>query len=115
MNCNGSGVIVRYSTPTIKITFNTIDPTTIIEAYLVLKRAGAPVLTKDLTTATVHQGTEQDPGDWISWTLTQQETGALAVNSTVTVYCDWKLTDETRGRSHTKDFRIAETGKDEVI
>ena len=108
MNCNGSGVIVRYSTPTIQINFNTIDPATIAEAYLVFKRAGVVVLTKELTEATVDE-------TWISWTLTQAETGAMLVNTSVTVCCDWKLNDGTRGRSHTKDFRIAETGVDEVI
>lgn len=108
MNCNGSGVIARYSTPTIQINFKTIDPATISEAYLVFKRSGVPVLTKELDTATVDE-------TWISWTLTQAETGEMAVNTSLTVYCDWKLTDGTRGRSHTKDFRIAETGVNEVI
>ena len=115
MTCNSAGVIVRYSTPTIQINFNTIDPETISEAYLVFKLAGAAVLTKDLTTATVHAGTELDPGDWIAWTLSQSETGAMKVYSQLTAYCDWKLTDGTRGRSHSKVFQIVETGKDEVI
>ena len=104
--CNN--VIVQFTTPTIKINFPTIDPTTISEAYLVFKTYGTAVLTKELSEATVDE-------DYISWTLTQAETGGLGLNSTVTIYCDWKLTDGTRGRSHTKDFRIAATGVDEVI
>lgn len=115
MNCSTPGVIVRYSTPTIQINFKTIDPSTISEAYLVFKKFGVESLEKDLTSATVHVGTQEDPGDWISWTLTQSETGAWLENTSLTAYCDWKLSDGTRGRSHTKEFRVVETGKDEVI
>ena len=114
-NCNYTSEIARFSTPTIKIPFKTIAPESIAEAYLVLKLDGTPVLTRDLTTATRHTGTQQDPGDWISWTLTQAETGGFTEDTTVTAYCDWKLIDTTRGRSKVRDFRIVETGKDEVI
>ena len=58
MNCmcnNGVGELVQYTTPTITITFNTIDPTTISEAYLVFKYAGTNVVTKELNTAIVDE------------------------------------------------------------
>ena len=115
MTCSTPGVIVRYSTPTIQINFKTIDPSTITEAYLVFKRSGEESLTKDISSATVHVGTQEDPGNWISWTLAQAETGAWLENTSLTAYCDWKLTDGTRGRSHSKEFRVVETGIDEVI
>jgi len=114
-NCNHTSEIVRFSTPTLQINFKTINPESIAEAYLVFKIDGTPGLTKDLTAATVHVGTQQEPGDWIAWTLTQAETGAWLENTSLTAYCDWKLSDGTRGRSHTKEFRVVETGKDEVI
>lgn len=100
--------IVRYTTPTIQITFKTIDPAMISEAFLVFKRAGTAVLTKDFTSATVEEHS-------ISFTLSQADTGGFMVGSRVTVYCDWKLSDGTRGRSRAKEFSIADTGKDEVI
>ena len=104
--CNNK--IVQYSTPTIIINFPTVDTSTISEAYLVFKCAGATVLEKDLTSATVE--TKK-----ISWTLAQTETKTFALNTTLKVYCDWKLQNGTRGRSKEADFWVVETGKAEVI
>ena len=107
-NCANKGVIVQYTTPTILINFPTIDTSTITEAYLVFKTAGATVLEKDLAAATVEEKK-------VSWRLSQVETGKFALNTTVEIYCDWKLSDGTRGRSLKADYWIVETGKAEVI
>lgn len=104
----GVGVIVQYTTPTIEIRFKSIDPATIIEAKLVAKYAGINVLCLDLSAATVNEKT-------LSWTLTQEQTATLKLNSTVRVYCDWKLSDGTRGRSKFADFLVVETGYGEVM
>lgn len=106
MTCNNK--IVQYSTPTIIINFPTVDTSAISEAYLVFKCAGATVLEKDLTSATVE--TKK-----ISWRLTQNETKSFVVNTSVKVCCDWKLSDGTRGRSVETEYWIVETGKNEVI
>lgn len=115
MYCNGSGVIVRFTTPTIIIKFRTIDPETITEAFLVFKEEGEEVLSKPLSQASVHKATEEEPENYIAWTLTQEETGALELNSRVIVCCDWLIQDGTRGRSRTREIQIVDTGKDEVI
>ena len=48
--------IIRGTTPTIKITFQTIDTSTIIAAYLCIKRGNAMILEKTLSEASVQQG-----------------------------------------------------------
>lgn len=109
MECKQFGnVIVQYTTPTIRITFKTIDPATIIEAYLVFKYAGDDVLTKPLSSATVSENS-------LDFTLTQSESASLPLNATVRIYCDWKLNDGTRGRSKYADYTIVETGYPEVM
>lgn len=113
MNCNA--VIVRFTTPTIQVNFKAIDPEAIVEAFLVFKLNGEEVLSKDISSAYVHKGDAEDPESYISWVLSQEETGGLELNSRLTAYCDWKVEDGTRGRSRAKEFQIADTGKDEVI
>lgn len=111
MNCgytNNNGVIVQYTTPTITITFPTIDVTTISEAYLVFKVNEVTVLTKELSDAIVGEKS-------LAWTLRQAETGGMPLYKIVRIYCDWLLQDGTRGRSKSADFTIVETGKSEVI
>ena len=102
------GVIVQYTTPTIEITFPTIDTATISEAYLVFKYGGTAVLSKALSSATVAQHK-------LSWILSQTDTKGLPLGKTVRIYCDWKLSDGTRGRSNFAEYQIVETGKEEVI
>lgn len=99
--------IVKWTTPTFIIRFETIDPASLAEAYLsvVFKTA---VITKGLDQATVSEHE-------LVWTLTQEETGSLPLGQVVLVYCDWKTPDGTRGRSHRKDLLVAETGIDEVM
>ena len=108
MTCYSTGVIVQYSTPTIIINFPTVNTANITEAYLVIKCAGATVLEKDLTAAAVE-------AKKVSWRLSQIDTGKLTPNTTVTVYCDWKLQDGTRGRANKAEYRVVEPGKSEVI
>ena len=102
------GVIVKYTTPTITITFPTVDTSTITEAYLVFKYGGTAILAKSLSAADVDTHV-------VSWTLAQTDTGALPLDKTVRVYCDWKLTSGTRGRSKFAEYHIVEPGKEEVI
>lgn len=100
--------IVRWTTPTVKITFQTIDVTEITQAYLTVRCNGSTITTKDITT----MGTGED---FISWTLTQEETGKLTASTQVFICADWKLTDGTRGRSKTGKYYVVEAGVDEEI
>lgn len=100
--------IVRFSTPTIKVTYKTIDPANISEAYLTVLDESTTVLTKEIAAAEI--------GDnYIAWTLSQSDTEKLTVGSTVKICCDWKLENGTRGRSVMKEYWVAETGVNEVI
>lgn len=110
MDCCNDNIIVQYTTPTITITFPTVDVTTVSEAYLTFKSAGTVLLTKDLLAAVVDSVSKT-----ISWRLSQADTKLFPLNSVVRVYCDWKLTDATRGRSKFAEYLIVETGQEEVI
>lgn len=106
--------IIRGTTPTITVTFPTVDVSTITAAFLTIKSGRPPhidkeaVVTKPLADATVGDNT-------ISWTLTQTDTLALTAEEYVTVLCDWKVTDGTRGRSQAAVFSVSEAGVNEVI
>ena len=102
------GVLVQYTTPTIEITFPTVNTSTIAEAYLVIKYGGTAILSKALSAATVAEHK-------VSWTLSQTDTKSLPLDKTVRIFCDWKLTDGTRGRSNFAEYHVVETGKEEVI
>ena len=110
--------IIRYTTPTLKFTFSDIDVTNITSAYLVIKQSGRAIIERDLTTANVvhsvlsRDGTETE--NYLSWLLTQTETSKLG-KTNCTIYCDWKLQDGTRGRSHLLSTAVEDSGKQEVI
>lgn len=100
--------LIRGTTPTIKITFKTIDPTTITDAYLVLKQECVEKVKSDISNATVSS-------DFISWTLDQNETLQLAPFKNVDIFCDWKTDTGLRGRSKFYSCIVEDTGVDEVI
>jgi len=104
--------IIRYTTPTIRFEFSEIDVTDIAVAWLVIKQGGQTVIERSLDTAEVIHTQNSDS---LSWTLTQVETKNLSKALGVQIYCDWKLQDGTRGRSHVKAESVEETGKQEVI
>ena len=104
--------IIRYTTPTIRFTFNDIDVTTITTAYLVIKQGYKDIIERDLTTANV---VHSKSSNYLSWTLTQIETGQLSKSTSAQLYCDWVLQDGTRGRSHIKSENVEDSGKSEVI
>ncbi len=100
--------IVRGTTPTIKITFSEIDPSTIEIAYLVIKQLGISPIEVPFDRAVLGN-------DYISFTLTQNETLTLIEGNQCEIYCDWKTQDGTRGRSKACRCTVEATGKDEVI
>lgn len=99
--------IIRYTTPTLKFTFSEIDVADISTAFLVIKQNDRTVLERGMDSATAAESS-------LSWTLTQEETGSLC-KSEVSIVCDWKLNDGTRGRSKVKTEKVVNSGKNEVI
>lgn len=103
--------LIRYTTPTITFKFDSVDPSDITDAYLSIKNVtnlSVSLITKPLSSASVGE-------DTLSWTLTQTETGSLPAGDAMNIYCDWKLSNGTRGRSVVVTCLVYETGKEEVI
>ena len=100
--------IIRGTTPTIKFIFDTISIQSITTAYFLIKSGSKIIIEKDLSEATTGSNS-------LSWKLTQEESLLLSAGNTVTVMCDWKLADGTRGRSKIESCKVAPAGKGEVI
>lgn len=100
--------IIRGTTPTIIFTFSQIRISDITVAYLVIKQSNKPLIEKDISEALIDETS-------ISWKLTQEETLGLSANRESVIYCDWKLTDGTRGRSTVRTENTENSGKNEVI
>lgn len=101
--------IIRGTTPTIEFTFSTVKPADISVAYMIIKCDGRTILEKDKSEVS---GTTSRT---LQWKLTQEESLKLRVGSTVSIYCDWKTADGTRGRSKVGTYLIEESGKCGVI
>lgn len=104
--------IIRYTTPTARFTFREIDISDIVSAYLTIKQYDKPVIERDINSAVI---TNTESEQSIAWKLTQSETLGLDKRTNVSIYCDWKLSDGTRGRSYVKTEDVEDTGKQEVI
>ena len=100
--------IVKGTTPTVTIRFPTVDVNLIEAAYLVFRDNNNTIIEKPIADAEKADAS-------LMWRLQQRETLRLNVGRTVTVYCDWRLQDGTRGRSKKAEFLVVETGKNEVI
>ena len=100
--------LIRGTTPTIKVTFSTVDVANITVAYLIIKQSAVDRVVKELSLATVDENS-------LSWLLTQTDTLGLTYGVNCEIYCDWKLTDGTRGRSKIPVLAVTNSGKNEVI
>lgn len=101
-------MIIQGTTPTIRYTFSTINTEDIAVAFLSIKQNDKTIIGKDLSTATVYEGT-------IFWKLTQEETLKLRRNVFATIYLDYLLGDGTRAAGKTWKEMVGPTGKEEVI
>lgn len=63
--------IVRGTTPTIKYTFDVVDPANIVTAYLSIKQRHGTIIEKDISSMVAGE-------DYVEWTLTQEETLQLS-------------------------------------
>ena len=103
-----NNVIIRYTTPTIKFVFNTLDVGEIEDARLVVKQQKKAVINLDFTEATTGEG-------FISWLLPQEETAKLKEFENAEIYCDWKTSSGTRGRSKMTACTVEPTGYEDVM
>ncbi len=105
--------IIRYTTPTIRFEFSEIEVADIAVAFLIIKQGGKVVIERDISSAAI---TDTQDEQSLSWKLTQQETKSLSdCLMSAVIFCDWKLTDGTRGRSKICMVNVEDTGKQEVI
>ena len=99
--------IIRGTTPTVKYTFKTVNPSDISVAYLTAQQGDDIVIEKPLSSATAG---EHD----LSWILTQEETLGLDA-SMVQFMLNWKTNGGTRGASNTTNVMVKDNQKPEVI
>ena len=99
--------IIRGTTPTIKYTFDTVDPANVIVACLTVEQGGEVTIERGLAAALVGENS-------LSWVLTQEDTLGL-IRSTAQLMCNWKLRDGTRGASRQMTVVVLDNQKDEVI
>lgn len=94
MSCNNNSTpLMRGTTPTITMTYKTVDVSSIAEAWLTIKQsASGTTINKELSTATVGEKS-------LSWTLTQKETLQIKTNGNVQIQCRYLLQDGTAGGS----------------
>lgn len=99
--------IIRGTTPTLIFKFREIEPTDISQCFLMIKQNGKTVVEKTISDATVT--TES-----LSFTLSQEDTFALATQNPTKVVLDWKTTGGVRGRSAMYECTIRPEGKGNV-
>lgn len=94
MSCNNNFTpLMRGSTPTITMTYKTVDVSAIVEAWLTIKQnASGTTINKELAAATVGENS-------LSWTLTQVETLQIKTSGNVQIQCRYLLRDGTSGGS----------------
>lgn len=95
--------IIRGTTPTIEVTFSTIDTANITDAIL-----SVGSVEKDLSAATVTANS-------LVWVLTQTETLSLKPKKAVKVECVWLTSGGVRGQSKTATAVVVDTPVNEVM
>ncbi len=91
---HGAGCVVRGTTPTITMSFKTINVANITEAWLTLTQEAPATLNIQKVLADASVGTKT-----LSWTLTQTETLAIDIKFNIKIQCRYLMTDGTAGAS----------------
>ena len=99
--------IISGTTPTLVFKFNEIRPQDIGQCYLLIKQNGQTVVEKTITDSVITTSS-------VSFTLTQTDTFALAMQSPTRIVLDWKTRDGVRGRSAIYECTIKSEGKSDV-
>lgn len=95
------------TTPTITYSFNIVNPSDIVVAYMTIKVAGEIIIQKDLNEAIVEETT-------ISWTLSQDDTLEIGKRH-AKIMLNWVTSDGTRGVSEEKAICGVDNHIPEVI
>lgn len=100
--------IISGTTPALKFTFKDVEPSDIDRAVLTIKdHNGETILTKNLSSGIVGS-------NYISWTLSQEESLSLGTGS-IKVMCNWVTRYGVRGASKEANIRMAPNHIEEVI
>ena len=99
--------IVIGTTPTIKYTFHSVEPSDIVSAFLTFKQSGRVLLIKSLTDAEVG-------GDYISWRLSQEDTLTLGIGD-VEIVLNWLTNSDIRGVGNKVRCKCVQNHISEVI
>ena len=100
--------MIRGTTPTIRFTFNIIDPAQVTAAYLTILQGNKDVVEKDLSAATVGES-------FIEWTLSQENTLALSKCPTCQIQARYKTVDGKAYASRIYTVNVADILKDGEI
>lgn len=100
--------IARLTTPAFTYKPSAVDMSDITKVFLVIKQNGQPIITKDITTASITE-------DGYTWTLSQAETQTLASRKSVTAQVDYLTTGGMRYTTVPKSYDITESAISEVI
>lgn len=100
--------IIRGTTPTVQFVFKDVEAAQIEVAFLIIKQKNMPVIERDISTSNTGE-------NYISWTLTQEETLGLVEGIIAKVVCDWRTFQGLRGRSELFVANVESSGKNEVI
>lgn len=99
-------MIVRGTTPTIKFTFNVIDPVDIVAAYLTI--TGTTKIEKGISDMTIGE-------NYVSWDFSQEETLAMIPGKEVAIQMRYRTADGKAYATRRIRETIADVDKDGVI
>lgn len=105
--------VIVGTTPTFRYDFNVVDPADITQAVLTIATDDAVLIEKELSDADVG-------ADYLSWTLTQQDTLLIPVSTPETrrrVYAmiNWLTNSGQRGASNRDEIYGCKNDKNEVM
>ena len=111
MGCNKTGLIVRGTTPTIVITYRTIDVSEIKEAYLTIEQPASNVVINK----TLSAGDASVEENALRWSLSQEDTLQIQDKYPLKIQCRYLLNDDTAGSSPIYEMSPYSILKDGVI
>lgn len=100
--------VARWTTPTFSYKPSLVEAANIAEIYLVLKQSGQVILSKNMESATISDGT-------FFWDLSQEDTGAIRSGKELAVKIDYKDRFGKRYTTEPKLYTVDESGINEVI
>lgn len=104
--------IVRGTTPTIRFTYNNVQVSDFVAAYLTISQKDEVLIEKDISNSYINS-----EKNYIEWKLSQEETLLLESGDryNVEVQCRFKLSDKIAGASRIYSMSAIDILKDGVI